>query len=419
MTRLLLVAAALVVVLAAAGVGAGAEWDVYPGAGTPIQTAIDGAGEGDTIYVHAGTYVENVNVYKQLTLEGDGADVVTVRAESRNDHVFEVTADYVNISGFNATGATGHENAGIYLNGRQHCNISDNIADSNLVGIDLSSSSNNTLTNNTADSNDCGIYIVSIHLRSSSNYNTLTNNTASNNWHGGIALSSSSANVLTNNTFTKNGLYVDSSYGSTVENNTVNDKPLAYYEDISDIKILDAGQVILVNCSNITVADLNLSYASVGVELWETDDCVILNNSVSNNHYGIRVSSSSNNNLVYHNNLINNERNAYDTGTNQWDSGSEGNYYSDYNGTDPDGDGIGNDRFPLMQPWSTTSQKGDLNRDNQITTADAVITLQIAAGGSASCDPATLAAADVSGDGRVTSLDALMIMQAAAGRIAL
>ena len=43
MTRLLLgVAAALVVVLVAAGVGAGAEWDVYPGAGTPIQERMVG-----------------------------------------------------------------------------------------------------------------------------------------------------------------------------------------------------------------------------------------------------------------------------------------------------------------------------------------------------------------------------------------
>ncbi len=40
MTRLLLVAAALVVVLAAAGVGAGAEWDVYPG--DSIQDALAG-----------------------------------------------------------------------------------------------------------------------------------------------------------------------------------------------------------------------------------------------------------------------------------------------------------------------------------------------------------------------------------------
>ena len=52
MTRLLPVAAALVVVLAAAGVVSGAEWDVYPGAGTPIQDAVDGVGDGDTIYVH-------------------------------------------------------------------------------------------------------------------------------------------------------------------------------------------------------------------------------------------------------------------------------------------------------------------------------------------------------------------------------
>ena len=62
---------------------------------------------------------------------------------------------------------------------------------------------------------------------------------------------------------------------------------------------------------------------------------------------------------------------------------------------------------------------GDLNGDDQITPADAAIALQIAVGGSASCDAATLAAADVSGDNRVTSLDALMILQAAAGGIEL
>ena len=54
-------------------------------------------------------------------------------------------------------------------------------------------------------------------------------------------------------------------------------------------------------------------------------------------------------------------------------------------------------------------------RDDQITPADAAI----AVGGSASCDPAMLAAADVSGDNRVTSLDALMTLQAAVGMIEL
>jgi len=86
---------------------------------------------GDTIYVHEGTYVENVDVDKRITLIGGGADAVTVEVESRKNHVFEVIADYATISGFNVTGVTGHDKAGIYLNGRQHCNISDDIADSN------------------------------------------------------------------------------------------------------------------------------------------------------------------------------------------------------------------------------------------------------------------------------------------------
>ena len=470
MTRLLLVAATLVAVLAAAGVGAGAEWDVYPGAGTPIQDAIDSAEVGDMIYVHAGTYVENVNVDNRVTLIGDGADVVTVRAADAGDHVFEVTADWVNISGFTVTGARDGYRAGIQIYNADRCKIFDNNASNNCYGIFLYFSSDNTLTNNT---------------------------------------------------FIDDGLLVAYSYKNTVENNTVNGKPLVYLDDTSNLIIKNAGQIILMNCTNITVENLNLSNASIGIDLWETNDCTIVNNTasnnvcginmwhssnyntlqsnkVSNNWVGISLSSSSNNtltnntansnnydgivmeyssdntlqgntansnddfgvhllgssnntlrgnvasnnwygiclqgsssnNILYHNNLLNNTNNtqhAYDYGANanQWDSGSVGNYYSNYNGTDPDGDGIGNDpypilggtsidRFPLMQPWTGgTLLKGDLNSDHFLTPADAAIALWIAATG------AHDDAADVSGDGCVTSLDALMIMQAAAGRIEL
>jgi hypothetical protein len=47
MTRLLLVAAAVVAMLAAAGVGAGAGRMCIRAAGTPIQDAVDGAGGCD------------------------------------------------------------------------------------------------------------------------------------------------------------------------------------------------------------------------------------------------------------------------------------------------------------------------------------------------------------------------------------
>ena len=58
-----------------------------------------------------------------------------------------------------------------------------------------------------------------------------------------------------------------------------------------------------------------------------------------------------------------------------------------------------------------TTLKGDINGDGRITTADAVIALDMAVRGG--YEPV----ADVNDDGRVTSLDALMILQVAAGAI--
>ncbi|MEA1863909.1 MAG: dockerin type I domain-containing protein, partial [Euryarchaeota archaeon] len=79
------------------------------------------------------------------------------------------------------------------------------------------------------------------------------------------------------------------------------------------------------------------------------------------------------------------------------------------------GDGGAVDRYPFadVNGWLTILQKGDLNRDGKITTADAMIALQRAASGECCVN------ADVSGDGRVTSLDVLMILPGAAGIIKL
>ncbi|KAB3547320.1 MAG: hypothetical protein C5617_004300, partial [ANME-2 cluster archaeon] len=115
---------------------------------SPIQAAVDNAIAGDVICVAAGSYTDVDIATSHLTLRGEGADAVTVTAASSSDHVFDVGADYVNISGFTATGTIASTTAGIYLRDRQHCNISENNASNNGRGIYMYGSSNdNTLAN--------------------------------------------------------------------------------------------------------------------------------------------------------------------------------------------------------------------------------------------------------------------------------
>ncbi len=185
---------------------------------TPIQHAINNATAGNTICVKDGTYSENVDVNKRLMIRSEnGTANCIVNALRSSDHVFKVTSDYVNISGFTVQNAAGFEKAGIYLgSGIEHCNISDNNASNSYCGIYLDDSSNNTLSNNTANSNYYGIL-----LYLSSNYNTLSNNTANLNYDG-ILLGASSNNTLTNNIANSNndGIYLVYSSNNTLSNNT-------------------------------------------------------------------------------------------------------------------------------------------------------------------------------------------------------
>jgi len=301
-------------------------WPIYvPDDYTKIQWAVDNATSGDTIIVRDGTYHENVDVdVAHLTIQSEnGTANCVVNATNPDDHVFHVTADWVNITGFTVENTTEAYNAGIYISTAAHCNVSNNNVMNNYHGIYLDSSSSNTVTNNTASSNHCnGIYLYhssnntlanntassnnwdGIYLYSSDN-NTLTSNNASNNYHG-IYLDDSSNNTLTNDTMSGNdyNFYVRGSslshYIQKIDtSNKVDGKPIYYWVNHQDEQVpSDAGYVGIVNSTNIIAQGLTLTNNSHGVLLAFTKKSKIENVTALNNRHGIYLYHSNNNTLA-------------------------------------------------------------------------------------------------------------------------
>jgi parallel beta-helix repeat protein len=274
--------------------------------------------------------------------------------------------------------------------------ISKNKISTNDFGISVHSSGNTLSDNIISENNEMGIIL-------DAGSNTLTGNNVTNNKNYGIYISS--GNTLRNNRMSNNRYNFDVR-GTNFENdvdtsNLVNGKLIIYWVNQQD-KIVpsDAGYVALVKCENITVQNLNLANNGDGVFLAFTNQSIITGNTLTNNNNGIKFWGSSSNhivgnnirengngvffsgatfldvfhypspdNTIYHNNFIDNGNNVGDVAgswwiqestpaVNIWDNGVEGNYWSNYNGTDINGDGIGEtpyildeknqDNYPLM-----------------------------------------------------------------------
>lgn len=260
---------------------------VVPDNYTTIQEAIDAANTGDTIYVRNGTYYENLFINKTISLVGENPEITIIDGSKANAsfsptvYIYGEDAKDVRICNFTIRGSN---NAwGIYILFHANAWVEKNIIANNSGGIVADFSDNNTFIDNTVI----------------------------NNKSEGILFLYSSGNIMKNNTISGNeynfGISGFSFNHDIDKSNRVNRRPIYYLKNQTNLIINphsfpDVGYLALINCTNITVENLNLTNNYDGLLLAETENSSLRNNTFKNNAKGIDIIDSSNN-TIQHNNV--------------------------------------------------------------------------------------------------------------------
>jgi parallel beta-helix repeat protein len=203
---------------------------------------------------------------------------------------------------------------------------------------------------------------------------TIIDNVVITNWDQGIFINDTSDCQIYGNVMyymSDSGIVVK---GNNAANNLIEDN-VVYSNNIA-INVTKSATSNIIYNNTITANNVGLYLESGGN--------LIYNNTISQNNVGINMDDSDNN-IIYHNNFVDNANAQVITSTsinNDWDNGSEGNYWSDYTGTDADGDGKGDtpyiidgnnqDDCPLMSPYEYWSNPmcGDINKDMKVNAQD-------------------------------------------------
>jgi parallel beta-helix repeat protein len=296
-----------------------------------IQDAVNNASDGDTILVRPGTYLENLVVNKRVSIFGEDY-VTTVIDGNDGTKVVTLAANGIVLSGFTIRG--GDEGLVIVANNN---NVTGNVFVNNPLGVILDSGceENVLFDNKIVLSRTYGVY------GDRCGTNVIAQNDISlNGWHG-VFLYGSAPCVFENNTVFSNGMdgvRIRYSSNNTIRGNifSSNDNGLCIYSDEDPLRPsgLSKYNIIEKNTLMNNSCGIRIEHAATSATMAGN---VVLDNFLAYNSVGLNISGS-NGNSVFHNDFVNNSKQASirESLNNAWDGGYivGGNYWSDHNSTD-------------------------------------------------------------------------------------
>jgi parallel beta-helix repeat protein len=271
----------------------------YPNCGIIVDEWVTGTNISYNIIAHNyyGIRLENSN---SSTIAGNNI------TNNREGIVLLWSSDFNEISENDVTG----NNYGISVYASSNNSIfGNNIAANSYQGIYTEGASYNRISGNNITDNGSGI------LFEYSDYNMLSGNNVTDNGSG-ITLWGSSNNKLRSNCMANNtrnfGVHQSYIYPGLSEfvhdvdtSNTVDEKPIYYLVHMQDFTVpLDAGYVALVNCTRMTIQNLNLTNNGEGILLAFTTESMIHGNNITDSGCGIAVLGwSCSNNTIFGNSI--------------------------------------------------------------------------------------------------------------------
>ncbi len=210
--------------------------------------------------------------------------VITIE---KSDVYFKI----VNVTIYNSGSLTRSIEAGIMLELSNNGSLINNTVVNNHHGIILIGSHNLTISGNNVNESfyggreGFGIYLLN------SNNNTISGNNVYNKIRSGIRLYNSNSNMISGNIVNNNmeGLRLQRSKYNTISRNTISNN-------------LDSG-ILLIECNITMISNNSITYnGQYGLDLYESNNNLIIGNNLLNNEIPINEHSCSGN--TYQNNII-------------------------------------------------------------------------------------------------------------------